>query len=66
YFNRGRNLLKYFEFLLKYYPGFNLNKNQIMKKYLTGINENNSKLINTLNSELNKSLEDFFAVEFIF
>ncbi|HRE40237.1 MAG TPA: hypothetical protein PLG90_02805 [Ignavibacteria bacterium] len=66
YFKRERDLNKYFNFLMKYYPDFNISKNILIKKFCGEVTEKNSKLINTLNADLRKTIEDFFAVEFIF
>ncbi|MBX7046272.1 MAG: hypothetical protein K1X86_10575 [Ignavibacteria bacterium] len=65
YFVKGRNLNGYFNFLIKYYPHFNISKNDFIKKYFKGTeytDEKKNKLIKTYNWELLKFAEEFTAV----
>ena len=64
YFSRGRNLTKYFDCLMKYYPLFEIEKDKFLKSYF-GKKDNaagkQSQIIRTLNFDLSKILEDFLT-----
>ncbi len=66
YFSRGRNFEKYFTSLLKFYPGFEIDKNKFLKSYFGKKDDGDgkqSKILRTLNSDFAKVLDDYIAVD---
>lgn len=67
YFVKGRDLTKYYKLLIKFYPEFEITKNDISKKLFRGKNyskEKMNKLIKTYNWELLKFAEEFISINF--
>ncbi len=65
YFSRGRNFEKYYNSLLKFYPGFEIEKDKFLKIYFGKKDDaegKQSKILRTLNSDFTKILEDYIAI----
>lgn len=64
YFNRGRDLSKYYQVLIKYYPDFNVTKEKICKDYFKtkACDAKQLKILRTLNSEMVKMFETYMQV----
>jgi len=66
YFSRGRNFEKYFSSLMKFYPGFNIDKEKFFKSYFGKKDDaegKQSKILRTLNYDFAKLLDDYIAVD---
>lgn len=65
FFSTGRDLTKYYNVLIKYYPDFDVTKEKIFKDYFgktTKLEEKKWKIIRALNSDLIKACEEYFTV----
>lgn len=66
YFSRGRNLGKYFESIMKFYPGFKIDKDKFLKFYFGKKDDSEgkqSKILRALNSDFAKSLDDYITAD---
>ncbi len=65
YFVKGRNLLSYYKFLIKYHPDYKISKETFAKKFFKEKNyseEKKYKLLKTYNWELLKFAEEYISV----
>lgn len=65
YFSTGRDLTKYYGVLIKYYPEFNVTKEEVFKDYFgktAKFEEKKWKIIRALNSDLIKACEEYFGI----
>jgi hypothetical protein len=65
YFSPGRDLSKYYQVLVKYYPDFNVTKEKIRKDYFKTLKDEKKqlKILRTLNSDMIKVLENYMLVK---